>query len=234
MRRLLILGLSLPSIWLVSGRILEARTNVASPTSKQIEKLAQEWRQTYPFKKENNDLLQENLETVVFTYRLIHQSKDLKPELKNSLEQLQADAMKKIVNRGKELTPYLIREFVLLKKDSSSELATLETSLRTQIQSNLRARQEAVEATLKSIGITAIPQLSDFQARAVQNQVPSLAAAAKRLINEIVRIEELTSPLNAQVAEGSERQRQVDFDASGNAAVNPSDSLPEPMYGNRP
>jgi len=131
--------------------------------------------------------IRESLDTVVDTQKIIL-SEGIEADLKAGLEKHQAQALKEIANLDKKAVPALIQEHTNLAIDKSSSVSGLNSSSLKQIRKSIDIRIEAIEAALKSIGLNAIPFLSDYQALASRKGALKLAHRTNNLINEIVRV----------------------------------------------
>lgn len=162
-----------------------------SPTEiSRVQAVSDEWRQTYKFDRATYDELQDSLNAVTESQALIERDQ-LDPVLRERLTEFQKKALQKVVNRGDDLMPYLLREFANTVANRGRDYSNLNDDARRSTQKQLRLREQAIEAAVTSIGLTAVPHLSDLQARALRKNSDPLASKIKTLLRSIVKREEL-------------------------------------------
>jgi hypothetical protein len=169
--------------------------------NRKAHQLSDEFRSTYKYDKATYETIRQNLDIVVDTQRILIQP-NIDLELKKALEKSQGNALKQIANLDKKAVPYLIREHINLYVDKKVPVSALASDTQRQLQRILNVRNEAVEAAIKSIGLNAIPMLSDFHSMAVKMQLGTVASRTKGLIDEIVR-------LGSQEAEKAQSQKMI-------------------------
>jgi len=164
---------------------LEAKGSQESKELKAITKISDAWRKTYHFDKNVWLKLQKNIEIVTDTHELMH-NKDLPAALKTEIEAYQASALQQIVNSGKKNISYLLREYANGLREQKRDWSDQDREVRVSISKRLNSRMAAIEAAIKSIGLEAIPALSDFHGRSLQEPALALQKKTKAMLSDIV------------------------------------------------
>ncbi len=170
-----------------------------------IQAVSDEWRNTYKFDRETYDELQASITAVIDTHALLERE-NIDPVLKEKLEDMQRKALQKVVNQGEKFLPFVIREFTqtLAAREKDKELKAMNDEVRRTVMKNLRLKEQALEAAIISMGLAAIPNLSDLQARALRKNSDPLAKRIKGLLSSIVKREELEKESAKLVSEAPE------------------------------
>src|SRR5690606_25457971 len=124
------------------------------------------------------EFMQSNLQVVIDTHLILH-TPQIEGSLKEQIVKMQSDALQKIVNKDKKVISYLLREYANNIHDRNLEWNSQPREGRKAIDRALKARHDALEAAIQSIGLAAIPSLSDLQARSVRHQASLLEKPLK-------------------------------------------------------
>lgn len=167
-----------------------------------VQAVADEWRSTYKYDKSTYEDLQNQIQNVIDTQALLEQQ-DLDSGLRAKLEERQKKSLQQIVNKGETTLPYLLREFSNVIAARGRDLTGLEADAKKSLIRSLRLREASLEAAINSIGLSAVPQLSDLHARALRRNADLLAKRIKGLLSSIVQRESLELEKMRLVGEGN-------------------------------
>lgn len=168
--------------------ILLASTSVFAASERQIkavEKVSQEWRGTYKFSGATFRVMQSNLLIVADTHGLLHEN-DLDEGLRKALEEHQKNALQQIVNKDKQVLPYLLREYANNIANRHKDWSDLPREVKKAARKSVKMRGAALEAAIESIGLAAIPSLTDLHSRAVREKASLLSRPIKKMLDKIV------------------------------------------------
>lgn len=206
---------------LVVGALFTVSLSAMSPKdASKIQAVSDEWRGTYKYDKEAYDQLQDSISVVTDTHALLERA-NLDSSLKEKLEDMQRKALQKIVNQADRFLPYALREFTLVIAARQKDLGSQSEDAKKLIGKNLRLKEQALEAFIVSTGLSAIPHLSDLQARALRKNSDFVAQRVKGILQSIVKREELQKESAKLVGESIQDAPSPATNAPGNSALTP-------------
>lgn len=184
----------------------------SSSDIKKAEAVSDQWRATYKFSKPLYDKMHKNLDVVIHSHILMHQ-KDLDKGLQEKIVQAQTSALQEIVNDETALLPYILREYANNVVENERDHSKLDLEVRKIVLKSVKARRDALEAALKSIGLTAIRPLTQLHSMAVAKGSSLISVRTEKLLDSIVKKVENEGQKNRPANRSAEsgKAREMDF-----------------------
>jgi len=183
--------------------LAQSRKSKSDPEVMKIEQVLKDWNASYKFNRNTEQLLADNLELVIEAQVFLRRS-DLDSTLKTQLENYQGAALKKIISDDKVALPYIIRDYARTIRAMNQKENDLDAEIKKVVSRRWALRLEALEAAIKSIGLPAIPPLTDFQTLAAKNQAKLLSVRISSLVIDVVQ----RGQKDLEKAEGENRNRE--------------------------